>query len=92
MKIVFIYDNNKDREFLELISSKSSIFIDYVNFNTTNGRKEAYKIKSHYAARLNPFALVLDDSNKLIKVFYSEAENVLSSLTKYINEYESKSN
>lgn len=92
MEVIIVYDNKKDKEFISLIDYKFPIFFQYINMNTTKGRKEGYKIKSHFAARLNPFAVVLDDSNKPIKVFYSEAENVISSLTKYINEYEGKCN
>lgn len=92
MEIIIVYDNEKDREFLNLMDYKFPIFFQYINMNTVKGRKEGFKIKSHYAAKLNPFIVVLDDSKKPIKVFYSEAENVISSLNKYISEYEGECN
>jgi len=77
-----IYDNAYDKKHLDLCKFKDKIFINYINFGTIKGRKEAYKIKSNYAAKENPFVELLDDNNQLIKVFYSEEKN---GITQFIN-------
>ena len=86
MEAIVIYENKKDREFLDLIDSKIPIFIRYIDYNTIEGRKEAYKVKSHWAARMNPFVVVQEDE-EIIKVFYSESgKNAVQQLINYLNE------
>lgn len=86
MEAIVIYENKKDREFLDLVDSKISIFIRYIDYNTIEGRKEACKIKSHWAAKMNPFVVVQEDE-EIIKVFYSESgKNAIQQLINYLNE------
>ena len=84
MEAIVIYDNDKDREHLELVDSKFPIFISCIDFNTLKGRKEAYKIKAHWGAKLNPF-VVVKDNEKVLKVFYSERDNAINQLINYLN-------
>ena len=85
MEAIVIYDNKKDRELLDLIDSKFPIFIEYIDYNTVNGRKEAFKVKSHWSAKMNPF-IVVQDGEKIIKVFYSEKNNAINQLINFLNE------
>ena len=85
MEAIVIYDNKKDRELLDLIDSKFPIFIEYIDYNTVSGRKEAFKIKSHWSAKMNPF-IVVQDGEKIIKVFYSEKNNAINQLINFLNE------
>lgn len=73
MEATVIYDNIADRELIEQIDSKFPIFINYIDFNSKQEKKNAYKIKSHWAARKNPF-VELKDGDKVIKVFYSDSK------------------
>ena len=84
MEAIIVYDNKKDRELLNLVDSKFPIFIKYIDFNTVDGRKEAYQVKSHWAARMNPF-VVVQEGEEIIKVFYSESENAITQLINYLN-------
>ena len=84
MEAIIVYDNKKDRELLNLVDSKFPIFIKYIDFNTVDGRKEAYQVKSHWAARMNPF-VVIQEGEEIIKVFYSESENAITQLINYLN-------
>jgi len=84
MEATIIYDNKKDKELLSLIDSKVPIFINYINVNTPKGKKEAFKIKSHWAAKMNPF-VVLKDNDNVIDVFYSEKDNAIYQLINYLN-------
>jgi hypothetical protein len=84
MEAIIIYDNKKDRELLDLIDSKVPIFIKYIDFNTVEGRKEAYQVKSHWAARMNPF-VVVSEEDKAIQVFYTESgKNAVQQLINYL--------
>ena len=85
MEAIVVYDNKKDRELLDLIDSKFPIFIHYIDFNTVDGRKEAYQVKSHWAAKMNPF-VVVQEGEEIIKVFYSETSNAVQQLTNWLNE------
>ena len=86
MEAIVIYENKKDKEFLNLIDSKIPIFIRYIDYNTVSGRKEAFRVKSHWSARMNPFVVVQEDE-EIIKVFYSESgKNAVQQLINYLNE------
>ena len=84
MTATVVYDNKKDKELLNLIDSKVPIFIKYIDFNTVDGRKEAYQVKSHWGARMNPF-VVVEEGEEIIKVFYSEKDNAINQLINYLN-------
>lgn len=87
MKYVkIVYDNPKDRELVEIIDTKLPIFIELIDYNTKHGKKEAYKLKSQWAARLNPFVMVTDKEGKVEKIFYSENGNAINQLIKFLNE------
>ena len=83
MQATVVYENKKDRELLNLIYSEVPLFIDYIDFNTKNGRKEAYTVKSKWSAKLNPF-VVLQEGEEIIKVFYSEKGNAIQQLINYL--------
>ena len=85
MEAIIVYDNKKDKELLNLVNSKVPIFIKYIDFNTVEGRKEAYQIKSHWSAKMNPF-VVIQEEEKIIKVFYTESgKNAVQQLINYLN-------
>ena len=84
MEARVVYDDKKDRELLNLIDSKFPIFIDYINFNTVVGRKEAYRVKSHWGAIKNPFVVITEGDN-VIDVFYSEKDNAINQLINFLN-------
>ena len=85
MEVTIVYDNKQDRKLVELIDTKLPFFVNFVDYNTTNGRKEAYQIKSHWGAKLNPF-VVVQEGEEIIKVFYSETSNAVQQLINWLNE------
>lgn len=74
MEAIVVYDNKKDRELLDLVYLEFPLFMHYVDFNTKDGRKEAYRIKSHWAAIKNPFVVLVDNEGNTLKVFYSDSK------------------
>ena len=84
MEIKIVYNDKKDKEFLDLIDSKVPYFVEYINCNESP--KEAYKLKSHWCAIKNPFAIITDE-DKIVKVFYSDAKgsNAIQQLINYLN-------
>ena len=91
MTALVVYDNIKDKELLDKIDLGVPFFIEYINVNTVKGKKEGYKVKSHWGAKLNPFIELYDNENKIMKVFYSEESNACNQLISYLN-VECKSN
>lgn len=81
--IIVVY---RDKNQLDRIgdTSKYSPVFHFVDSLANKSKKEAWKIKSFYGAKLDPFAVVLDQ-DKPIKAFYTEAEDVIDSLIKYLN-------
>ena len=85
MNAIVVYDNIKDKELLDKIDLRVPFFVEYVNINTVNGKKQGYKIKSRWGAKLNPF-IELYDNNEIIQVFYSEKNNACNQLISYLND------
>jgi hypothetical protein len=90
MDVIVVYNDKNQLDRIRDTLQYSSIF-RFVDSLAKKSKKEAWRIKSYYGAKLDPFAVILDNE-KPIKAFYSEAEDVIDSLIKYLNENESKSN
>lgn len=86
-QVKVVYDNNKDKELLSQIDTTVPFFIDYIDMNTTNGRKVGFKLLNYWSAKKLPFVVIEDeDSNVLPIVKYSEVgENAINQLIKFIN-------
>lgn len=84
MTDVFVVYNDKEQLNRIGDTSKYTPIFHFIDSLSKKGKKEAYRLKSHYAARLDPFAVILDKS-KPIKAFYTEAEDVIDSLINYLN-------
>lgn len=64
---------------------KVSPFFHFIDDRTMKGKKDSWKLKNQFAAKMTPFAVVYD-GEKPLKAFYSESdENVIKSLINYIN-------
>lgn len=84
--IYIVYnDESQMKEVGELYKDIESPIFHFINAQSLKGKKEAWALKSHWAAKLDPFAIVMD-GDKALKAFYSEAEDVVESLKKYLNE------
>ena len=81
--IIVIY---RDKSQLDRIgdTSKYTPIFHFVDSLAKKSKKEAWRIKSYYGAKLDPFAVILDNE-KPIKAFYTESEDVIDSLIKYLN-------
>jgi hypothetical protein len=85
---VYIVYNNDDliRKLGGAYTLKVSPYFHFINDLTKKGKKEAWKLKQEFGAKLTPFAVVYE-SEKPIKAFYSETgEDIISSLIKYLND------
>jgi hypothetical protein len=85
MNAVVVYDNIKDKELIDNINLRVPFFVNYIDLNTKNGKKQGLQIKSHWGAKLNPFIELYKDE-KIVKVFYSETGNACNQLISYLNE------
>ena len=81
--VIVIYSDKSQLDRIGDTSKYTPIF-HFIDSLSKKGKKEAFRVKSHYAAKLDPFAVVLDNE-KPIKAFYTEAEDVIDSLIKYLN-------
>ncbi len=88
--IYIVYSDSTKLDILNRID-KTSYFLHLIDDQTLHGKKEAFKLKSFYGAKLSPFALI-ELNGKVIKAFYSEAEDVFESLVNYINNLNFKTN
>lgn len=75
-----------DKLEIEQVIDDKSITFHFIDILSKKGKKEGWKLKNYWGAKKDPFAAILEDS-KTIKVFYSEAENVIESLNKFITNY-----
>lgn len=81
--IIVVYSDKSQIDRIGDTSKYTPIF-HFVDSLAKKSKKEAWRIKSYYGAKLDPFAVILDDE-KPIKAFYTEAEDVINSLIKYLN-------
>lgn len=65
-------------------SVSRSLTFHFIDPLSKKGKKEALALKSHWAAKLDPFAIVMD-KGKPVKAFYSEACDVINNLIEYLN-------
>lgn len=64
---------------------KVSPFFHFIDDRTRKGKKDSWKIKGSFGAKLTPFAVVCE-GEKPLKAFYSETgEDVIKSLIEYLN-------
>lgn len=78
MKYIIINGQEIPSEILELSD------IQIIDEGTLKGKKEAYKIKGKFAARMTPFIGIIDENGKIQKGFYSEAStNVFKDFIDY---------
>ena len=90
MKVIVIYENNKDKELIELIDFSTPYFVDYIDVKTRKGLKESYKIKNQFGARKNPFVVLYNDEDKFVKCFWSEEGNAVQQFINYLSKNASK--
>lgn len=65
---------------------KASPFFHFIDDRTHVGKKDSWKIKGAFGAKLTPFVVVYE-GEKPLKAFYSETgEDVIQSLINYLNE------
>ncbi len=84
MDVYIVYNND---EVLKKLGGtlKVSPFFHFVDDRTRKGKKDSWKIKGSFGAKLTPFAVVYE-GEKPLKAFYSETgENVIDSLIDYLN-------
>ena len=82
-EVIVVYSDKSQLDRIGDTSKYTPIF-HFVDSLAKKSKKEAWRIKSYYGAKLDPFAVILDNE-KPIKAFYTEAEDVIDSLTKYLN-------
>lgn len=81
--IIIVY--NDKNQLTELNTDNYPIKFKFIDSLAKKSKKEAWRVKSNYAAKLDPFVVVLN-GDKPIKAFYTEAEDVINSLIKYLND------
>ena len=81
--VIIVYSSESQLDRIGDTSKYTPIF-HFVDSLARKSKKEAWRIKSYYGAKLDPFAVILDNE-KPLKAFYTEAEDVIDSLIKYLN-------
>lgn len=83
MDVYIVYNNDDTLKKLGDTLEVSPFFI-FIDERSKKGKKEAHSLKTEWGARETPFALCLING-KPVKAFYSEAEDVVTNLVKYLN-------
>ena len=81
--VIVVYSDKNQLDRIGDTSKYTPIF-RFVDSLAKKSKKEAWRIKSYYGAKLDPFAVILDDE-KPVRAFHTEAEDVIDSLIKYLN-------
>lgn len=84
MNAKIVYKNLEDREFLEIVSLETPIFVDFISINTPEGKRKGWKLMNYYGTTTFPFVeLEIDESNRI--PFYGERGNAIGQLINYLN-------
>lgn len=85
--VYVVYNDDKQlRQIGGTYALKVSPFFHFIDDRTIQGKKDSYKLKGSWGARLTPFALCMEGETA-VKAFYSETgENVIESLINFLNE------
>ncbi len=84
MNVKVVYDNIKDKEFLDKISLETPIFVEYIDINSKSGKKDGWKIMNYYGTKKFPFIEITLEDNTEIPL-YSERGNAVGQLINYLN-------
>lgn len=89
LEIKIVYDNEQDKELLDLIDIAVPFFVDYINVNTSKGRKEGFKLMNYWSARKLPLVVIKTDKLDAMPIVkYSDiGENAINQLIKYLNDF-----
>lgn len=91
LNITIVVNNSKEsKKFTDAIipvnQEKESIYFTILNTEYHSDKTSAYKLKSEYGARLNPFIVVMKNGD-LNKLFYKEAcEDPIEDLINYLKD------
>lgn len=84
MDVYLVYNDDSQVNAVKEADLKEGLFFHFIDERTKTGLKEAWKVKSHLASRVSPFAAIYENDNP-IKAFYSEADdNIIQSLIEYL--------
>lgn len=84
--VFVIYNNDDQINRIKGETFKVSPFFTFIDERKYKSRKEAYKIKNHWAAFATPFAICMNN-DKPIKAFYSETgTDIIAELINYLHE------
>jgi hypothetical protein len=82
--VYLIYNDDTQLKKVKNYPFDNSYFFHFIDDRTRQGRKDAWKIKGGFSAKLSPFA-VCYDKNRPIKAFYTEADsNIIESLIDFL--------
>lgn len=82
--IYVVYTDSSIKEIYGDISLEISPFFHFIDLKSKDGRKEGLRIKSYWAARLDPF-IIMYDKTKPVRAFYQEDGNAVEKSIKYLN-------
>lgn len=83
MEVHVVYNEDSQRERLEEALKESPFSFTFIDVRGKE-KKNAWALKSHWAAKQDPFAIVMDE-DKAIKAFYSETgEDIINSLINFL--------
>ena len=84
---VYIVYNNPEqvKRVRESCKTRVPLTLHFMNSQANETKKDAWALKSYWAAKEDPFAIAMD-GEKAVKAFYSETgEDVIKSLINYLN-------
>lgn len=84
MDVLVVYKEPEEIKDLDMSSDK----VNWITYDEGNyhEKRKAIMTKAHYAARKTPFVVVKEDDKEVV-VWYSEVDDVVKCLNKYLNEY-----
>ena len=84
-EVTIVHNDPQIEEELKYMNLQESILVNFIDFGSNKEKSQAYKVMGKWGATKVPF-ITVSEEGKVIKAFYSEAEDVLIELKNYIND------
>ena len=86
LEVTYVYNKLEDCESMKNLTDKGDYCINFIDSGSAKEKSKAFKFKSEWGAREEPFALITEN-NKAIIAFYTEDGNINNKLKDFLDSY-----
>ena len=83
-EVIIVHNDPSIEEYIRNADFDCPYFFKFIDEGSLKGKKEAFKLKGAWGARMTPFVAIFE-GEEIVKAFYSEADkDVIGTLINYL--------